>query len=292
MWETAELFENLYQVKVVLLPILPETAVSKNESETASKTIQKEQKKSAALENTAAESKTGSKQRKPTPAPWRSRPQIQQTFSPDTLLLDTRLTGLISSFAENKQYGDLYVSESPEQTEELHRYSLIGQEYPFCYLTLQLLVQKGNPSNIQSVQDILQNKLKVGIVTPSRFGMGTAAWNVLSKVSRKTAQSEASVKETLYNQVQIYNNRQDLIAALGKGEVNAVFVWDVLVYDAISSADVVSLQDDESKCVQQQLMISLRTANEQGYGRRFADFLISPQGQYILKKHGFVPKPL
>ncbi|MCL2742704.1 MAG: substrate-binding domain-containing protein [Planctomycetaceae bacterium] len=278
MWEEAELFKHLYQVRVVLIPILPETA--------AAETPDSGQKPAM-----PAPSNSGNRQNRRINTPWHSRPQIQRTFSPELLLLDTKLTGLITSFAEGKQYGDLYVSESPEQTGELQRYSLIKDEYPFAYLTLQLLVAKENPNNVKTVQDILVKKLKVGIVAPSRFGMGSAAWDVLSKASQQVLQSERSAKETLYNQVQIYNNRQDLIAAMAKGEVDAAFVWDVLVSDTVSFADVVPLQGDERICAEQSI-ISLRIANEPGHGRRFADFLTSPKGKYILYKHGFVSKPL
>lgn len=289
MWEETQLFKGLYNVDVVMIPILPYPTKEKQVEETEP------------LKKTSTEEETTTLRR--IPAPWRSRPKVRRFLSRDQLVLDHRLSGLISSLADNQQYGDLYLSDSFEQLEELRNLSLASHEYPFCYLTMVLLVAAGNPHDIDSTDSVLDKKLRLGIASPSCSGMGSTAWKIISKTETAMSVRE-SAQERLQESIFVYDHYPELLAALERGELDAVLAWDVLVRQAEEFASVVHLrtehpsdhsdfeQVDKEHHVIRQALISLRISNEEGYGRRFADFLISTQGQAVLKKHGFTPKPL
>lgn len=297
MWEETQVFKRLYGVDVVLIPILPYPPKEEAIDET-------EAKKQASVKEESAPVRR-------IPSTWRSRPKGQRFLSRDQLVLDHRISGLVSSLADNQQYGDLYLSDSPEQLESLRHQSLASHEYPFCYLTMVLFVAAGNPYDIDSTQSVLEKKLRLGIASPSCSGMGSTAWSIISKTETATAVRE-SAEERLQESIVVYDHYPELFAALERGELDAALAWDALAYQTEEFASVVSLgtnppkdspdelPNDERESerfaqerrVIQQSLISLRVSNEEGYGRRFADFLISTQGQEILRKHGFVPKPL
>ena len=223
------------------------------------------------------ESETEPKRR--SPAPWRSRPSERRTLAPGRTVVDARITELIRSLSIRTVHGDLYLTDSPKQVEMLLEGAAVTTEYPIGALALTLLVAKDNPLRIDSVKSLFDANRRLGIIDPSLDGMGEAAFRVVSKYLR-TASGRSDERITPFDQ------HAKLLAALQNEEVDAVLVWEPLALKAADYAEVVELPMEERQAIPQQL-IALSMANNQGYGKRFADFLISPKGREILKNHGF-----
>lgn len=273
MWEETLVFQKLYGVRIEMIPI----RVGRKESTPES---------------------SGGKQEavRRVPAPWRNRPKVHTDLFSHPPLVDSRISGLIASF-RNNQYGDLFLSDAAEQKAVLESHSLISHEYPFCFLTMVLLVERENPHQVGSVHEALEKGLRLGIVSPSEDGMGSVAWDIISKTPlvRRNGQGDF--------QIRTFDYQADLIQALRDGQIDAALAWDALIPRTRDFAEPIRLNEadpneasqdetgDEHRVVRQSL-VSLSTAFEEGYGRRFADFLISHEGQRILKKYGFAPKPL
>lgn len=269
MREEARLFRRLYGVRVVLLPILP---------------------RAPKIEPTKAPETTGTPQRT-SPTPWRSKPQIRFSVSEQYLSLDPIVAGLIDSLG-NTRTADLYLSDSPEQMDRLRSLALASHEYPICYLDMVLLVARESPHRITSLREALEKRLRVGIVAPSKSGMGSTAWNVITKMP------DALAKDFAGESVVLFDFQDELLAALKSGEIDAALVWDSLIQRTNDFADPIrfDVDRDDSNAGSDgrtalQILVSLNTAVEEGYGRRFADFIISDKGREILRKHGFAPKP-
>jgi len=255
MGEEAALFSRVYGTSVQRFPLfVVETEEPPKESEAASK--------------------------RRSPAPWRTRPSERRVLTPGSTTVDNRIAGLIRSLSERTLYGDMYLTDSPNQAEMLHKGAAVAAEYPFCVLTLALLVAKDNPLRIGSVKSLLDAEYRLGIVDPASDGMGETAFRLVSKYLRVTA--EGSPDERII----MFDRHDKLLAALKNGEIDGALVWEPLALKVMGFADAVELPESERQAVQQPLL-ALSMADNQGYGKRFADFLVSPKGREILKKHGF-----
>ena len=256
MKENAAVFASVYGIKIQRLPIF---VVEPEETEP---------------------SRTEGDSNRRAPAPWRMRPTERQTLAPGRITVDARITELIRAISDRSLYGDMYLTDSPNQAKMLHDGAAVTTEYPFCVLTLTLLVAKDNPYRIDSVKSLLDANRRLGIIDPSLDGMGETAFRLLSQYV------PASAGGRLDARMATFDRHSKLLKALENGEVDGVLVWESLGVKAMEFADLVELPESERQAIQQPLL-ALSIADNQGYGKRFADFLISPRGREILKKHGF-----
>lgn len=310
MQEETLAFHRVYGVQIVLLPILPPKT-----------------------EEAAKSSRPTSSQH--APIPWRSRPKIRSGLKPDAVELDPGVSQLISSLNADGR-ADMYLTDAMLQIGRLEDSSMIAHRYPFCYLSMSLLVAKGNPKNIKTVAGLFAQKARLGIMDSDKDGMGMTALETIAIITADIPE------ETVKSQLQQFSRHAELLEALETGSVDAVLVWNSLrpadyllkkyapeyaenlFKDPIEKAkkynsvepmnrvleemfaailaekeftDRVELtandEDregiEESRTIEISLVTLGRTLHD-GHCRRFADFLISPEGRAIMRRHGFAPK--
>jgi ABC-type molybdate transport system substrate-binding protein len=258
------------------------------------------------------------------PAPWRSMPKSERDKENNNkkpkITLDGSVTKIIFNLRETLP-GDLYLTESDLQMNVLKEQSLVLREYPFCYLTMVLLVPKGNPLFIESVRNTIDRQLRLGVVDPSITGMGSAAWDIITKINdtKKIKNNNTNNKENEH--IKIYDTIEKLLEALEQNQIDAALTWDACSRKAEKYAEVLQLgkknieknktttsqesntqnKTNESKIAEEindthnehrlvrVSIVSLTIAEKEPHCRRFADFLISTEGQRILRRHGFAP---
>ncbi len=296
MQEECAAFTQVYGNRIVMLPVLPQ--------------------KMPVLESSRR-----------APALWRSRPQMRLPMEASQVVLEPSISHLISALSTDGR-GDLFLTDSALQVESLENAALIAHRYPCCYLTLVLLVPKGNPRQIESVRGVLEKRLRLGIVDPGSDGSGLAALDIVSKTS-------PDLTEDLFESLICpFDRVEELLEALESGNIEAALAWNCTspnrwlvekydmeyakrftkrIDDAKQRNDVNALNEvldeianailsekaftetielhgaGEQRSIEVALL-SLSSSRHDRYSRRFADFLISPQGRKIMKKYGFVPK--
>ncbi|MDR1925467.1 MAG: substrate-binding domain-containing protein [Planctomycetaceae bacterium] len=264
------------------------------------------------------------------PAPWRNMPKgnadenksqndNNTTNKKNQIVLNQGTTKIIMEL-RNSEPGDMYLTESALQLDKLQEQSLVAREYPFCYLTMVLLVPKGNPLFLDSVKGTLTQKHRLGIIDPTINGMGHAALNIINNVS--------GTKDNVADNVIFFATAAELLEALEQNQIDAALVWDAWVQRASNFAEGIKLgkknqaeitsntntnsntantantantsknndtvdQYDDSdidveRCVLLVSIVSLTISEDESCCRRFADFLVSAEGQRILRRHGFV----
>jgi len=261
------------------------------------------------------------------PAPWRSMPK-DQTADPLTDIINADIERQIERIAE-KSFGDLFLSDSQKHLAKLQKLALSAREFPVCYLTLTMLVSKGNPHYFRSAKDVLSSNRKLGIVHPALDGLGESSRKMLGKM---IPGGETAIPMEL---VQIYERQYDLLEALEQGNIDAALVWNATslanfllvkysdeynvanedmmreaerqqdyaklriisqeMYEHLietkSFAEEVPLTENpDERCVIAVQLVALGTTSRYGYCERFADFMRSPQGKDILQRFGFVTK--
>ncbi len=269
MSEEASLFESVYGIRLRLRPIflvLDERPVAEQAASTETAESDPEPKRRAL-------------------SSWRGRPSEHRLPKSGETKMNQEVSDLVLAIAENKRSGDLFLTDSERQLELLKSGTTASFEYSFALLSLELLTERGNPHGIKSVAELLKSGLKLGIANPAHDGMGEAAFRLAERYSRSLTGNQGEER------IIVFERHDKLLAGLQEKKVDAVLVWKSLGIQAKSFADPVTLPDNEKTTLQMPL-ISLSTATNQLYGKRFADFLISPKGREILKLNGFEPTPL
>jgi ABC-type molybdate transport system substrate-binding protein len=294
IWEESVQFQRVYGKQVEILRNYPEERIHEDEGK------EHESVKKSYV-----------------PAPWRSMPKNERDKENNNnnkpkITLDSNITKIIFDIHETLP-GDMYLTESDLQMAALKEQSLVLRTYPFCRLTMILLVPKGNPLFIDSVRNTIERQLRLGIVDPSITGMGNVAWDIITKINEtKTTKNNQENK-----QIKIYDTIEKLLIALEQNQIDAALTWDACSWKAEKFAEIVYIgkknsrknntnkiapkEPNESKSdvvttdihdehrLLQVSIVSLTIAEKEPHCRRFADFLISKEGQRILRRHGFVP---
>ncbi|MDR0869422.1 MAG: substrate-binding domain-containing protein [Planctomycetaceae bacterium] len=238
------------------------------------------------------------------------------------------IEGVIQSIPQ-QGFADMYLSDSVPEMERVRTMMLTTREYPVCLIQLGLLVPLGNPQNIASLQDVIEKKLQLGTMDASKDGMGAAAQRVIALIPAAVAAAEEihsrvhSFEEhddllaalegrqidaaVVWSTINVrtflvkkyyeeYRQRFNapIANALKRDNVEEFRAEGLVLYSTLlrekQFSEFIPFQDEE-RYVLNIPLLSLSTALHDGQTRRFADFLISPIGQDIFRKHGFWNNP-
>jgi ABC-type molybdate transport system substrate-binding protein len=226
-------------------------------------------------------------------------------------------------------FGDLFVSDSQQHLDKIRTTALSASEHPICYLTLTMLVPKGNPRQFHSINDVILSNRTLGIMHPSFDGLGESSWKVLGKI---TDGGESAIPS---DHVKLYERQYDLLEALELGHIDAALVWnatsqvnfllvkyaaeyntayeslmreadrkkdrtklriilrtmyDELIEEKSFAEEVPLTANPDERCVIAVRLVTLSSAFHYGHCERFSSFLRSNQGKDILRRFGFVPE--
>ncbi len=187
------------------------------------------------------------------PAPWRSRPVQRPPTKASDVVLAPAISHLISTLREDGR-GDMYFTDSALQIQALNDAALVSYQYPCCYLTMVLLVPQGNPLKIESVQGMVKDRRRLGILNPAIDGSGLNALDIISKAStgmpddldssrlkipetsdeqalnREASKGGVSGKSNAYDTrdtlCRSFDRLAELLEALESGEIEAALVWN------------------------------------------------------------------
>lgn len=144
----------------------------------------------------------------------------------------------------------------------------------FARNRLVIAVGHGNPKHIQTLADLARPDSKVVLAAPA-VPAGKYAGQALANAGVKV--KPASLED----------NVEGVVTKVGLGEADAGIVY---VTDATAARNVDAVQiPDAYNVVAEYPAVSLNTGNQRAGGQQFVDFLVSPSGQSILRRYGFLP---
>ena len=91
--------------------------------------------------------------------------------------------------------GDLYLAADDGYTDLAHEKGLVEERIPVAVMRPVLVVQKGNPKNIQSIQDLLRDDVRVALGSPDQAAIGQKTRKLLEDAGHWKA-VEAQVTKT------------------------------------------------------------------------------------------------
>ncbi|GAB6164104.1 molybdate ABC transporter substrate-binding protein [Thermostilla marina] len=130
-----------------------------------------------------------------------------------------------------KAQGDLYVTHDPymQYTEEagaMLRWVQVG------YLCPVLVVQKGNPKNIQSIEDLTKEGIQVALPNPDYSTCGEMVFALLEKKGIKDA-----VLKNVGNAM--FRSHADIGKQLKLGHADAGIMWNGVANEYLDAIDIV-----------------------------------------------------
>jgi accessory colonization factor AcfC len=144
-----------------------------------------------------------------------------------------------------------------------------------------ILVQKGNPKNIQSMSDLAKEGTKVGV---SVAGCLTGVWDDLATKAGYTEQIRN-------NTVDYAGGCGELMSFINKKKVDAILGWDAFKNLNMETMDIIELPKDLQ--VHRSTAIGVITySKNKELAKKFIDFLVSEKGKKIYKEYGWHQRAL
>lgn len=153
---------------------------------------------------------------------------------------------------------------------------------PIVYHIPVIAVQKGNPKNITSVEDLGQSGLKVALGDTNGTAVGKESIKILNKTGNLAAvKSNVVVYAPTVNQLMTY---------VTSGQVDAAIVTEDIATtgDAQDKIDVILIPNDQNSIATIGVGLTVFTKNKD-LAMQFEDYITSPKGLLIWEKHGFKP---
>lgn len=176
--------------------------------------------------------------------------------------------------------GDLYIPGEEYYLNQARERGYITSDQLMGYFEPVLLVQKGNPKGIKTLQDLAKPGMEVAVGEPDAAAIGLTTENIL-----KAAGLLDAVKK---NVVFTGGNVPELGNAVKLRSVDVSVVWRVTAQLVSDDCDIVAIDPkyyEPPKIPVGLLKFSKAPAEAQA----FADFLCSDEGQKLASENGITP---
>lgn len=190
-------------------------------------------------------------------------------------------SGAVLSQMELSKSGDLYIPGSPDYIVKAERDSVIDPKSVkiISYLVPVIVVQHGNPKNIQSLSDLARPGIKVGIGNPEAVCLGLYSIEILDY---------NHLLEPVGKNIITYAESCERTATLVVlKSVDAVIGWHVFHDWNPDDIDVVYLKPEQLPRIAYIPAAISVYAQDKESAQKFIDFLVSRPGQDIFKKWGY-----
>jgi molybdate transport system substrate-binding protein len=154
---------------------------------------------------------------------------------------------------------------------------LVGTPRNFASNRLQIVVEKGNPRNVQGLDDLAAGDLKVVLAAPE-VPAGRYAAEALGKagVTVTPVSEEDNVKAVVTK------------VSLGEADAGIVYVTDVAAGgDKVEGVDI----PEDQNVLATYPTATVKASKAQDRAQAFMDLVLSAEGRQVLEDHGFLPPP-
>jgi molybdate transport system substrate-binding protein len=165
-----------------------------------------------------------------------------------------------------------------------------GDPTIFARNKLVVVVPANNPGNVQSVKDLAKAGLKL-VLAQEQVPVGNYARQSLDKLSADPSYGSDFKDKVLANLASDELNVKDVLAKVQLGEADAgiVYATDAASADQ-SKIKTIDIPDQFNIIAQYPIAVVKSSSNPDG-AKAFIDYLLSPSGQAIMAKYGFIAPP-
>lgn len=175
--------------------------------------------------------------------------------------------------------GDLYLPGDRYYVAQADKEGMIDWSREVFYWVPTILVAKGNPKGISSLNDLLTKGVRVGIGDPQACAIGRTTDETL----KKNGISRTDIERNLKFQSQTVN---ELGMQIQAGALDAVIVWDAMARYYEEYGEQIAIPEDRNVVSSVDIGV-LKFSTSKESARDFVDFMTSQQGRAIFAGHGY-----
>lgn len=173
-----------------------------------------------------------------------------------------------------RPHGDLFVPADRFYTDEAVRSGLAESPKVIAYLVPVIMVQKGNPFRIARLTDLLNRKLRVGLVDERTAAIGKASAAVFRK-------NKIDVKRV--NVVYHATKVDELANAIKLKSIDAAIVWQPVAIQYPKDSDIIGIPASMNTVVPVSAAV-VKSSNNKAAARQFLAYITSKDGKAILSR--------
>lgn len=221
-----------------------------------------------------------------------------ETLPPGLELKQILAKGALWQNRPFKVYPDVYSAVNQKAMQILAEHGHISPKDENLYLhnRLTLMVPRGNPAKIRSVHDLARDDVRISQPDPENEDIAYHIINMyrqaggddLVKRIMEEKRAEGTTILTL-----VHHRETPLRIEKRTVDVGPVWVTEAVQAQATQLAFEV-IEPGEQLDQREKInyyICALKNASHPQNGRKFIDFILSPAGQQIYQKYGFLPHP-
>ncbi len=183
---------------------------------------------------------------------------------------------------------DVFASANHQQMDPLVSENLVasGADQDFVTNLLEVILPPNNPANVQTLQDLAKPGLKL-ILADASVPVGNYSRQVLTNMSKDPTFGTDFSTKVLANVVSDETDVKQVVSKidLGEGDAGIVYVTDAA---AASDLKTIAIPDTYNVIAKYPIAPLIKAPNAQ-LAASFVAYVLSPDGQAIMKKWGFTP---
>ena len=183
---------------------------------------------------------------------------------------------------------DVFASANHTEMDKVVAASLVAQGTPQDFLTniLTVILPAANPANVQTLQDLAKPGLKLDLEDKS-VPAGGYTLTILDNLSKDPTYGADFKTKVLANVVSYETDVKQVVAKVQLGEADAGIVY---ISDAIAAPTLKTITiPSNDNVVAKYPIAALSNASQPDLAAEFISYVLSSDGQAILKKWGFTP---
>lgn len=186
-------------------------------------------------------------------------------------------SGALATEIEQSAPADVFAAASSKQPTALYAKGLVEKPVEFATNTLVLVVPKGNPAHITSVNDITKPGVKL-VICNATVPCGDYARTAFTNLSI----TDAAMKNVVSEATDVTQVLADV--ALGQADAGFVYITDA---DAANGKVSVIRLPTQAKPLTTDYIAVVKSAKNQAAANAFLQTVLSAKGQAALRSDGF-----
>lgn len=187
---------------------------------------------------------------------------------------------------EQGAQADVFATANSKEMDALVTGNFVAAENPQIFLTNQLVVilPASNPAGLEELTDLTRNGLKL-VLAAQEVPVGNYSLQALDKLD--AALGDGFKDKVLANVVSYENDVKQVVAKVQLGEADAGLVYRS---DAIATPELqkIDIPVENNVVAKYPLAVLVESKNSE-LAQVFVNYVLSAEGQSILKKWGFLP---
>jgi molybdate transport system substrate-binding protein len=153
---------------------------------------------------------------------------------------------------------------------------------------LVVIVPSSNPAHLETLMDLTKSRIKL-VLAAKEVPVGQYSLEFLTKAMADPTFGADYEMKVLNNVVSYEDNVKSVLAKVVLGEADAGIVYSSDVTgDAIDQVKTIEIPD-ELNTIAKYPIAAINTSKEPELAASFIQFVLSPEGQGVLAKYGFLP---